>query len=225
MDCYGGAMLRYDRDMRALALGYAALAGSVDAVGFLKSGGLFVSFMTGNSTRLAIGVAQMTTVAASAAALIALFVLGVVLNVLVSESLTALHRKVTATLGVSILLVAAATSETLGLDRSAVACLCLAMGASNAIFRRDGEVTIGVTYMTGTLVRLGHRLADAVRGASNAPWVAYLLLWLSLLLGGVVGATCFLWSALFTFWAVALASIALAAVTYGLTSRRVEVPR
>lgn len=162
-------MLRYDRDMRGLALCYAALAGSIDAVGFLKSGGLFVSFMSGNSTRLATGVAQGASVAAAAAALIALFVVGVALNVLVSESVTALHRKVAATLGVSSLLVAAAIADAFGFHWTVIGFLCLAMGASNAIFRRDGEVSIGVTYMTGTLVRLGHRLADGLRGVSNAP--------------------------------------------------------
>ncbi len=213
-------MHRYDRDMRALALGYAALAGSVDAVGFLKSGGLFVSFMTGNSTRLATGLAQGTSVAAAAAALIALFVIGVVLNVIVSESVPALHRKVAATLGVSALLIAAAIADACGLHRGAIACLCLAMGAANAIFRRDGDVGIGVTYMTGTLVRLGHRLADRLRGARDAAWAPYLLLWLSLVLGGVIGALGFLWSAQLTLWTITAASLALVAVTHRLTRHR-----
>src|SRR5687768_6937145 len=151
-------MLQYDRDMRALAMVYSALAGAVDAIGFLKSGGLFVSFMTGNSTRLAVGLAETAPVAAAAAALIALFVTGVILAVVISESMVALHRKVVATLVVATFLVAAAAADSFGSDELAIACLCLAMGAANAIFRRDGEVSIGVTYMTGTLVKLGHRL-------------------------------------------------------------------
>jgi uncharacterized membrane protein YoaK (UPF0700 family) len=205
--------------MRSLALCYAALAGAVDAVGFMKSGGLFVSFMSGNSTRLAIGAAQGTAVAAAAAALIALFVVGVALNVLVSESVIALHRKVAATLGVSVLLAAAASADALGFPGVVVGCLCLAMGASNAIFRRDGEVSIGVTYMTGTLVRLGHRLADRLRGAGNPAWLPYLLLWLSLVLGGMVGAMGFLWSPQRTLWGIAAVSLVLVGVTHRLTKR------
>lgn len=203
--------------MRALAFCYAALAGAVDAIGFLKSGGLFVAFMSGNSTRFAIGAVNASGIAAAAAALIGLFVLGVVLNVLVSESLTTVHRKVTATFGVSLLLIAGATASTAGSNRISVACLCLAMGASNAIFRRDGEVSIGVTYMTGTLVKLGHRLADALRGIGGAQWLPYLLLWLALVFGGIAGALCFLWSAQASLWAIAAMSLVLVAVTHRLT--------
>jgi len=32
-------------------------------------------------------------------------------------------------------------------------------GASITIFHRDGEVRISVTFMTGTLAKLGHRFA------------------------------------------------------------------
>src|SRR3546814_4119801 len=35
------------------------------------------------------------------------------------------------------------------------------MGAENGVFLRDREVSIGVTYMTGTLVRVGQKLAEA----------------------------------------------------------------
>jgi len=212
-------MLRYDRDIRVLAMGYAVLAGAVDAIGFLKSGGLFVSFMTGNSTRLAVGLAEISAIAAAAGALIALFVVGVVLNVLVSESIGALHRKVTAALFVSTLLIAASAADSLGFYQLTIGSLCLAMGAANAIFRREGEVSIGVTYMTGTLVKLGHRLADSLRGAGDTSWLPYLLLWLSLVVGGVAGAVGFNAAEDASLWAVAFASLALAFAAWRLTSR------
>jgi uncharacterized membrane protein YoaK (UPF0700 family) len=79
-----------------LALGYAALAGFADAIGFLKSGGLFVSFMSGNSTRLAIGLAEQEKAGIAALSLIALFVLGVVLAALLGFSVPTKHRKFTA---------------------------------------------------------------------------------------------------------------------------------
>lgn len=209
-------MLRYEKRLRALALCYAALAGAVDAIGFLSSGGLFVSFMTGNSTLLAIGLARVTDVAIAAGALIFLFVLGVVLNVLASESVGPRYRKVCASLGVALLLSCAAAADSLKSKEVTVGCLCLAMGAANAIFRREGEVSIGVTYMTGTLVRMGHRIADSLRGRGDREWLAYFLLWLALVSGGIAGASAVLVWPNRSLRSVALVSMVLVAATYSL---------
>ena len=51
-------MQDHPRRDQLIAAALAALAGYVDAVGFIASGGLFVSFMSGNSTRLGIGLAD-----------------------------------------------------------------------------------------------------------------------------------------------------------------------
>lgn len=206
-------MIRYRREMQALAMAYAALAGAVDAIGFIKSGGLYVSFMTGNSTRLAIGIADGGRLGLAAAALIALFVTGVVLNVIFSESVPAAATEPLAAGGVAVLLLGAVASDGLGSDLAALAFLCLAMGASNAIFRRDGEVGIGVTYMTGTLVKLGHHLSDSARGRGSRRWLPYFLLWASLVCGGIAGAVTFLWSGRVAIWAVALIAIILTFLT------------
>ncbi|KQZ76862.1 hypothetical protein ASE06_05015 [Sphingopyxis sp. Root214] len=187
-------MIRYDTSFQRLAFCLAGLAGFVDAIGFLGSGGLFVSFMSGNSTRLAIGITEAKTVALAAAALIGLFVAGVFLNIIVTAKITVAHRKVVAISGVAVLLLCAACCKWTGFDVAATGFLCVAMGASNTIFRRDGEVSIGVTYMTGNLVKLGHRLADAALGGSRTDWIPYLLLWLALVLGGILGAASYSWS-------------------------------
>ena len=71
-------MTRYDSRRWFLAACLAALAGYVDAIGFLKLGGLFVSFMSGNSTRLAVGLAELSGIAGLALAIVAAFVGGVV---------------------------------------------------------------------------------------------------------------------------------------------------
>src|ERR1700741_3237683 len=61
----------------ALACALSALAGYVDAIGFLHLGGLFVSFMSGNSTRLGVNLAAGNWQnAAEAIGLIVLFVIG-----------------------------------------------------------------------------------------------------------------------------------------------------
>ena len=62
---------------RWLALLLAGLAGYVDSLGFLHLGGVFVSFMSGNSTRFAASVAEgQWPAAAHLAAILGLFVLG-----------------------------------------------------------------------------------------------------------------------------------------------------
>jgi uncharacterized membrane protein YoaK (UPF0700 family) len=46
-----------NRHVFFLAFCLSALAGCVDAIGFLELGGHFVSFMSGNSTRLSVSLA------------------------------------------------------------------------------------------------------------------------------------------------------------------------
>jgi uncharacterized membrane protein YoaK (UPF0700 family) len=209
-------MIRYERKFRLLAMCFAGLAGFVDAIGFLKSGGLFVSFMTGNSTRLAIGAVEFAPLALAAAGLIILFVFGVAVSVVVSSR--AGSRKTTAAAVLASLLVGAAIAETMNFDVAVIGILCLAMGASNTIFQRDGEVTIGVTYMTGTLVKLGQRLAGAFLGGDRKAWLPYLILWASLVLGGVVGAFAYLHAPVASLWAAALAAMALVHFVRRVTS-------
>src|SRR5258708_33979639 len=67
------AMLDTNRNI-SLACALSALAGYVDGIGFLHLGGLFVSFMSGNSTRMGVSLAEGQWLsAAQAVGLIALF--------------------------------------------------------------------------------------------------------------------------------------------------------
>ena len=70
-----------------------SLAGYVDAIGFIASGGLFISFMSGNSTRLGIGLAQASQFAALAGSLLAAFVAGVTLATLIGRRLDGKRRR------------------------------------------------------------------------------------------------------------------------------------
>ncbi|HWW25634.1 MAG TPA: DUF1275 family protein, partial [Caulobacter sp.] len=71
-------MKDYRRRDVALAAGLSGVAGYIDAIGFLKLGGFFVSFMSGNSTRLGVGIATgQWTMVRTALTLIGLFVAGV----------------------------------------------------------------------------------------------------------------------------------------------------
>jgi uncharacterized membrane protein YoaK (UPF0700 family) len=180
-------MHRYDRRIRILAICLTALAGYVDAIGFMKLGGFFVSFMSGNSTRLAVGAAQGTGEATVAGSLIALFVAGVIIGSMTGHFAQARRREVVLAL-VAFLLAAAAILDSAGFPRFAVAGIVLAMGAENAVFEQDGEVRIGLTYMTGTLVKGGQRLAAALLGGDRWGWTSYMLQWAGLVIGATCGA-------------------------------------
>ena len=185
-----------------MAIGLSALAGYVDAVGFIQLGGFFVSFMSGNSTRLGVGLIERTNDAALAGGLIALFVTGVIAGSLVGRFATA-HRRPAVLILVAILLFNAASSAATGSTEAAVAAMVLAMGSENAVFEHDGELHIGLTYMTGTLVKFGQRVATAIMGGPRFAWASYGLLWAGLVAGAVAGAASFSWIGLAGLWPAA----------------------
>jgi uncharacterized membrane protein YoaK (UPF0700 family) len=207
----GEAVIRAATRLKLLAAGLAALAGFVDATGFIKLGGFFVSFMSGNTTRLAVGLATNASAALEAAGLIGGFVLGVMLGTLVGR-LTKKQRASRLLLLVAGLLALAAALNDAGISTAAIAAMVLAMGAENTVFEREGEVHIGLTYMTGTLVKFGQRLAGALMGGDRNAWQPYLLLWLGLAGGAVVGALDYPYLGLDNLWIAALAALAFAAL-------------
>jgi uncharacterized membrane protein YoaK (UPF0700 family) len=206
-------MTEYQRRVVALAICLSCLAGYVDAIGFITLGGFFVSFMTGNSTRLGIELATGHAEGiATAAGVILLFVVGVVLGALVGHLAPASPRAAVLA-WVTLCLAAAALAYTMGSQTLAIAGLVLAMGAENAIFQRNGETTIGLTYMTGTLVKVGQRIAGSLVGAKTGPWNRHLTLWLGLVLGAVAGALAHQAVGLHAIWGAALLAALLTIVT------------
>jgi len=204
-------VIRYSRRINLLAAGLAALAGFVDATGFLKLGGFFVSFMSGNTTRLAVGLAEGTSSAAIAGGLIATFVLGVAIGTVLGH-FAGKKRAATILALVSFLLAAAAGFGALGVSIGAVVAMALAMGAMNAVFAHGGEVHIGLTYMTGTLVKIGQRLASAVLGGDRLAWWPYFLLWFGLAAGAVAGALAYPYLGLNSLWLAAVAAAMFAII-------------
>lgn len=202
-------MIRYRRRFWVLAAALAALAGYIDAIAFLHLGGFFVSFMSGNSTRLGVGLSSAPEAAALALFLIGAFVIGVVAGALVNRSGDRTGGAWVLALVTALLSGAALTGQT-GSPLWAMGLLAVAMGAENAVFLRDGEVSIGVTYMTGALVRMGHRLAAALRGGPRFAWAPFLLLWLGLVSGAALGALAFTHFSFACLWFGAGAAATLA---------------
>lgn len=204
-------MLRYEKPYQALAIGLAALAGFVDALGFLQLKGLFVSFMSGNSTRMAVGFLIDRTISSVAALLIAAFLTGVVAGALLGQLADRWRKQAVLSL-VALLLLGASISAVAGMKPSTLTLIMAgAMGAANNVFQRDGEVTIGVTYMTGTLVKLGQKLADAITGAPLSAAYPYLLLWSGLIAGGIAGAIVYPLLGLQALWLATAAAACLLA--------------
>ncbi len=64
----------------------------------------------------------------------------------------------------ALLLGAAALCYSFGFSRAAVAAIVLAMGLENAVFQNDGGAGLGLTYVTGALVKVGQLAATALTG-------------------------------------------------------------
>lgn len=198
-------MTRYDRRFWLLAAGIAAVAGYVDAIGFLRLGGFFVSFMSGNSTRFAVGTVTDGHAALVAGGLIAAFAAGVAAGTWLSVRHGGGRMPVSLMLmGALLALAAAGGAQAPGMTTSLA--MAAAMGAANTIFQRNGEVSVGVTYMTGTLVKCMQRLTAALMGAGPRwAWLPYALLWTGLVAGACGGAVAYRHWGLPSLWlAVAL---------------------
>lgn len=205
-------MTKLEFQSRVFACFLAALAGFVDAVGFIRSGGFFVSFMSGNSTRLGVGIVHRLHDCMIACGLILAFVAGVVLGSLIGE-VARKHRPTVVLASVAISLGIASYLDFKGAFIPTLGLLALSMGAINTVFEREGEVRVGVTYMTGSLVRVGTGIASALLRRGGDPWKAYLLLWMSFVAGTLGGALSYGPPPNLTLAAAAAAAAVLAALS------------
>ena len=132
-------MTRFEKRIRIFAACLAGLAGYVDAIGFIHTGGFFVSFMSGNSTRLGLGVAEMLYHAAIAAGIILAFVAGVALGSLTGHAAGGRRAPIVLLLVAGLLAGAAGLADA-GFGAAGIGLVALAMDrrmpSSNAPERR-----------------------------------------------------------------------------------------
>jgi uncharacterized membrane protein YoaK (UPF0700 family) len=196
----------------ALACALSALAGYVDGIGFLHLNGLYVSFMSGNSTRLGANLAAGEWAGAlEALGLIALFVIGAAAGSLIVLG-GGSNRQPWLLLVEAALLAAAALCYAFDRANAAVAAIVLAMGLENAVFQIQGGAGLGLTYVTGALVKVGQLAAKALKGGARWGWAPNLLLWAALVAGAACGALAYHWINLAAIWFAAMAALALSAV-------------
>ena len=179
-------MHRYDPARQRLALGLAGLAGLVDATGFVVAGGYFTSFMSGNTTRMGVDLSERPALALAPLGLIGCFLAGVIIGALTGRRVAGRHKRVLLGLVAGVLglgvgaLVAGWPAVFLALSAAA-------MGLANNVFARAGEVTVGVTYMTGALVRFGQGIAARIARQPLPATRGYGMLWSALALGAAAG--------------------------------------
>ena len=158
----------------------AWIAGATDAIGFLTLGGVFVSFMSGDTTRLGVALAASDRPLAYATiALVTLFVVGVCVAALAG----ARAAQAGGVLLLQAMLLAGATwLIDAGRVGAGTAALVFAMAFANTAASERG---LGVT---AALVRIGQGLATAIAGGARLGWLPDLLLWVALVAGGTAGA-------------------------------------
>jgi uncharacterized membrane protein YoaK (UPF0700 family) len=203
------------RAERRLAIGLALIAGYVDAYGLLAYS-TYVSFMSGNTTQTGSMAGQGKLLMALPSALaIVFFVAGSfagtwLMHSQLRHSRQALLGWVAALLAV---IIGGTQLDTLGLHRDVcIATLGLAMGLMNSTLSRIGAEPVNLTFVTGTLNKIGLHLALAVRRAplpdAQGEWDTHLRraglmasVWAGFLIGAIVSGTATLY---FGVWVLLL---------------------
>ena len=198
------------------------MAGYVDALGFVRLGGLYTSFISGNTTQLAVLGAQvelhrMILPAILILAFLTGSVLGSGLAILVPPRWTT-----PAVLAYESLLILAGLglglqSPELGLAAFFVA---VAMGSQNAVLAQVKGFRAGTTFVTGALFSLGQKIAQALtRTGDPLGWLGDASVWISLLFGAYLGAHAYQQVGLYALIAPAAISGGLAMITAFLVLR------
>ncbi len=167
------------RNEARLAALLATIAGFIDAYGIIAYG-VFVSFMSGNTTQTGYQAAEGDFGPASASALaILFFFVGTFAGAFLLEPVGRPARRLVFAFVAAILAAIFGLTE-LGLLSTSfgIAIVSFAMGVFNSALSRVGAQAVSLTFVTGTLSRVGSHLALAARRApladSQGPWDSHL---------------------------------------------------
>lgn len=183
----------YDSEAR-LSWVLAGLAGVLGATAFTHSAGYFVTFMTGNAQRAVLGVFRDDVwLSITATLLIVCFVAGVIVASVCRRHFWVAHPHGPTVLTTFCLVFATALDIVVGgweeslLDFVPILFVVFGIGALNTSFVKDGEVSVPLSYVTGTLVKMGQGIERHIAGGKIEDWLGYFLLYASFTLGAAAG--------------------------------------
>ncbi|MBB4349175.1 MULTISPECIES: YoaK family protein [Rhizobiaceae] len=171
----------------ALVAAVSFIAGMTDAIGLILSGD-FVSFMSGNTTRAAISVADGDyTHALTLFGAIWVFILGNALGIVLAHRVSA--RRAFVVLSTVAILLAGASVLPADYLRVQFYLVVLSMGLINATVEQIEGLPIGLTYITGALSRFGRGIGRWMIGDRNPRgWLIQTVPWTGMAAGAVTGA-------------------------------------
>jgi uncharacterized membrane protein YoaK (UPF0700 family) len=97
------------------------------------------------------------------------------------------------------------------LDFAPITLVVFGVGALNTSFVKDGEVSVPLSYVTGTLVKMGQGIERHIAGGKASDWLGYFLLFASFALGAAIGGSISL--IVNGTWMLVVASVVCAAAT------------
>lgn len=216
----------------ASAIFLALTAGYLDGYGLLVLGA-YVSFMSGNTTFAGLRSGQGNFHAALPSAIAILsFVTGSFLGNLLSQSrLRHSHRLIFGVIAGLLATVAGLERHGLGYAAAEIALLSVAMGLMNPALSKVGAEAVSLTFVTGTLNRIGGHLAGAVGRKplpdGNGPGDSHLArarvdagIWTGFLVGAALSGMA---GAHFRMWA--LLPLCFVVIALGLSSERATPSR
>jgi uncharacterized membrane protein YoaK (UPF0700 family) len=149
-----------------LAAGLAMIAGYVDAYGYLTFK-TYMSFMSGNTTQTGYRIGQGDFAAAMPTLLaIVSFVIGVFTGTWLTHSATRQSRRLRFGVVAALLAVSIGLTPLSWLGGAVgIATLSVAMGIMNTSLSHVGTESVSLTFVTGTLSKMGTHLALAIKRA------------------------------------------------------------
>lgn len=173
-----------------LAFLLAAIAGWIDAVGFLHFGGLFVSFMSGNTTRLGVDIGHADPLLMLLpAVVIACFVLGAFAGTLIYRGARGYGGALVLAVVALTLCAALVLHGRHGIEAVFAGLLAAAMGMQNTAMQGVAGHAVGLTYLTGNLTKLGQNLALMILGEDTGrKCLLFAGIWAAMFSGAIGGA-------------------------------------
>ena len=165
------------------------LAGFIDSIGYLGLGKVYLSFMSGNSTKLGIALFEADyALWAATGTVVLLFIAGAFVGTFITESWGKWHLTLILIVECVLFLFAIMLSIRFH-TQYIIFPIAMAMGMQNTMHQMVAHADVGKGFVSGTLFGIGQALAKAARGKAPASeWAVLALSWFIFVIGAALGA-------------------------------------